>query len=60
MDRYILDRKIETVETAYGPVRKKVSSGYGTKKEKYEYDDISRIAGEKGESISEILREIGN
>ncbi len=60
MDRYILDRKIETVETAYGPVRKKVSSGYGTKKEKYEYDDISRIASEKGESISEILREIGN
>ena len=58
LDRYILDRKIETVDTPYGQIRKKVSSGYGTKKEKYEYDDISQIADATGKSISEVLKEI--
>ena len=58
LDRYILDRNTETVDTPYGQVRKKVSSGYGTRKEKYEYDDISRIASEKGKSISEVIKDI--
>ena len=60
LDRYILDRKIETVDTPYGQIRKKVSSGYGTKKEKYEYDDISKIADATGKSISEVLKDIGD
>ncbi len=60
LDRYILDRKIETTDTPFGQIRKKVSSGYGTKKEKYEYDDISRIADETGKSISEVLKDIGD
>lgn len=50
--RYILDRQIETLETSYGPVRCKISSGYGVKRRKYEYEDIARIAKEKGISIS--------
>ena len=52
---YALERHIETVETEFGPVRRKVSSGYGVTREKYEYDDLARIAKEKGMSIEELL-----
>lgn len=51
--RYVLDRRIETVDTPYGPVRCKISSGYGVERRKYEYDDLSKIAKEKNISISE-------
>ena len=53
LNRYVLDRHIEAFETPYGAVRCKVSSGYGIERRKYEYDDLSRIAREKGISISE-------
>ena len=53
--RYVLTRRVETVDTPFGPVRKKISSGYGTEKEKYEYDDLARIARETGLTVSEIL-----
>ena len=56
--RYTLKRTVETVETVYGPVRKKVSEGHGVKKEKYEYDDLARIAQKKGISISEVKKNI--
>lgn len=56
--RYILSRTEETVETGYGKVRKKVSSGYGVRREKYEYEDIARIADETGSSLREITEEI--
>lgn len=52
ISRYVLDRHIETLETPYGAVRCKVSSGYGVERRKYEYEDLSRIAREKGISIS--------
>ncbi|MBQ6518401.1 MAG: nickel pincer cofactor biosynthesis protein LarC [Anaerolineaceae bacterium] len=55
-NRYVLDRKIETVETPWGEVRKKISSGYGIQREKYEHDDMARIAREQGISIDEIRR----
>ena len=45
--RYVLDRRLETVETDLGPVRRKVSSGYGVEREKYEYEDLARIARQK-------------
>lgn len=53
--RYVLDRHIRTVKTPYGSVQCKVSSGYGVERKKYEYDDLSRIAKEKGISISEAV-----
>lgn len=53
LNRYVLERHIETCETPYGAVRCKVSSGYGVERRKYEYDDLSRIAWEKDISISE-------
>ncbi len=56
--RYTLNRRIETVSTKFGDVRKKVSSGYGVTREKYEYDDLSRIAGENDMSINDVLKGI--
>lgn len=55
MKRHVLDRHIETVETEHGPVRCKLSTGYGVTRKKYEYDDIARIAREKGISIEAVL-----
>lgn len=52
-ERYILDRREETLETAYGTVRCKRVSGYGVERYKLEYDDLARIAGELGISIAE-------
>ena len=53
IDRYVLDRQIETVRTPYGTVRRKRSSGYGVKRVKLEYDDLVRIADERGISLQE-------
>ncbi len=55
--RYVLSRREETVQTPYGQVRCKISSGYGVQRRKYEYDDISRIACENGLSMREVLSE---
>lgn len=56
--RHTLTRKEEKVETAFGEMRAKVSKGYGVKRRKYEYDDISKIARERGMSIREVVQEI--
>ena len=55
-NRFVLDRKIEKIQTPYGEVRKKISSGYGVCRSKYEHDDLARIAKEQGLSIDEIRR----
>ena len=52
--RYVLARDIKTVETPFGPVRRKISSGFDVKRSKLEYDDISRIASEHGKTLEEI------
>ena len=57
--RYVLRREIKTVDTPFGPVRKKISSGYGILREKYEHDDLARIAKERGCSLGEIISELG-
>ena len=56
MNRYVLERRMETVSTPYGEVRRKISSGYGVSKMKYEYDDLSRIAEERNISLDEVRR----
>ena len=53
-ERYTLERKIVTEETQYGPMRKKVSSGYGITREKWEYEDLARIAKEQNVSIQQV------
>lgn len=52
--RHTLDRHIESIETPYGTVHKKISEGYGIKREKLEYEDLAKIARENNLSISEI------
>ena len=56
--RYTLSKRIETVSTEFGDVRIKVSEGYGVTKEKYEYEDIARIARETGMSLKEVMARI--
>jgi uncharacterized protein (TIGR00299 family) protein len=52
--RHILSRTTEMVRTDLGEVRKKVSSGYGVKREKYEYEDMARMAREQDMSLAEV------
>lgn len=56
--RYVLDRKCLEVETPYGVIHRKDSTGYGVSRHKYEYEDLSAIAREKNLSISEILQNL--
>lgn len=57
--RYTLKRSFETLHTPYGEVQKKISSGYGVTREKYEYEDLARIAREQGISLTEVKKQIG-
>ncbi len=49
--RYVLDRKINQVQTPYDDVRLKRSEGYGVDRCKYEYEDLARIARENHMSL---------
>ena len=57
-ERYVLERSIDTVDTPYGKIRRKVSSGYGVQRVKLELDDLSRIAKEQNLSLSEVLAKV--
>lgn len=52
--RHTLARYVEHVETPWGQVRKKVSTGQGIYREKYEYEDLARLAKEHGVSLQEV------
>ncbi len=54
--RYTLNRRFENVNTSLGNVNVKISDGFGVKRCKAEYDDISRIAIEKGISFDDAKR----
>ncbi|MBR1700700.1 MAG: nickel pincer cofactor biosynthesis protein LarC [Lachnospiraceae bacterium] len=58
LNRYVLDRHITEVETEDGIIRRKEVSGYGVRRAKWEYDDIARIAAEKGCSIRETKKRL--
>ena len=55
-ERHVLERRIVTEETPFGAVRKKISAGYGVTREKYEHDDLERIARKQGKSVGEVRR----
>ena len=55
-NRYTLRREIESLDTAEGKIRRKAASGWGTSRYKYEYEDLARIAREKGVSLAEAVR----
>lgn len=58
--RYVLDRCEEKVQTRFGEVRKKVSSGYGVTRVKYEHDDLARIAREQDMSIEDVRKKLND
>ena len=58
--RHILDRRMESVDTPYGKVHRKVSTGYGVQRAKYEYNDIARIAREQNISLFEVLEKMND
>ena len=58
MKRYTLEREERIVNTPLGEVGIKTSSGYGCEKSKFEYDDLAKIAEEKGMSITQVIEEI--
>ncbi len=45
--RYTLQRETVELQTPQGPVRCKRAQGYGVTREKFEYDDLARLASEK-------------
>ncbi len=56
MRRYTLERDIHVYETKYGRLRGKHVSGYGTDREKLEYDDLAAIAKAQQVSIARARR----
>ncbi len=58
--RYILQRKEEVIDTAYGRVGVKISEGYGVTRRKYEYEDLARIARQYSISPDEAARKIAD
>ena len=55
--RYTLERSTATAETRYGPVRKKISTGYGVTRVKTEYEDAAALARDNGVSLYDVLSE---
>ena len=54
--RYVLERSVQALDTPWGPVRRKESSGYGVSRIKYEYEDLARIAREQKISLKQARR----
>lgn len=52
--RYVMNREICIAETEFGTVKIKNSSGYGTKKSKFEYEDLARICRENNISLDKL------
>ena len=58
LSRYVLKREIDTVDTAYGPVRVKRARGMGTEKEKAEYEDLAELARKNNLPLKTIRKEV--
>lgn len=56
--RYMLERHEETVDTEFGSIRVKRSSGYGVEKAKFEYEDLAKIARTNHLSLDELKNRI--
>ena len=53
LHRYVLNREIRPVETPYGTIHRKTSRGFGVKREKLEFEDLAKMARERGISLWE-------
>lgn len=58
MERAKLVSSYEEVQTPLGPVKNKISSGYGVTKSKLEFDDVKKIAEKTGFPIAQVYSEI--
>ena len=58
-NRYVLSREISKIDTPYGEVRVKTSSGYDVRRRKFEYEDLAGISRRTGRSVLEIKKELG-
>ena len=58
LSRYVLKRKVETVDTPCGKVRVKYASGMGVTRSKAEYDDLAALARERNVSLNAVRRMI--
>jgi uncharacterized protein (DUF111 family) len=52
-DRHVLNRSERIVKTEYGTVRLKEAEGFGVMREKPEFEDLAKIARERGLSLAE-------
>lgn len=53
-----LETSTEKIHTNYGTIRKNVSTGYGIKKSKFEFEDLKQVAANEGVSIQELLQQL--
>lgn len=58
VQRHILDRKIEKRQCSLGEITIKTSEGYGTYRQKPEYEDLRELADKNGLSLQEVKRRI--
>ena len=52
--RYVLERRVESLATEFGPVRVKIADAAGSARRTLEYDDVVRIARERQLPIAEV------
>ena len=56
--RYTLSRAEETMDTPWGPVARKLSQGWGVRRQKPEYEDLARIAREQDLPLDQVRQQI--
>lgn len=57
LTRSCLTRRVEQVQTPYGSVQRKISEGFGIRREKLEYEDLRRICREQGIALGDLRKE---
>ena len=56
--RYILRRREKQVESSLGNAKLKLSEGYGTRRAKFEFEDVARIARKQGLSYAAVVKKL--
>lgn len=59
-ERYMLDRRIKTINTSYGDIRIKEACGYGVNRSKIEYEDAAEIARKNDITLEDVAVEVKN
>lgn len=56
--RTVMERRTETVDTPYGPIRVKIAEGFGITRSKAEYEDVAKAAREHDVPLCEVYKHI--